>query len=223
MAGMGVEALAYLGRQTARGTAATGSYHTLPFFSHSIVPTEALTDERTLGIGQGRDPDSPDTDALSVAGDLVAPFYLHPIGHLLTMLLGNPVTTGSGGNFTHVWKSGQFGLPVYTLELQTPRHDHTRRLDQVLDLMANTMQVQFATGGVERATFGMMASDMVKAGGNRGRHAGGGTRPGHPPVAQGAGHHAGRQRRRPYRRWQFYLFEQHGTADLSEKQGAGGG
>lgn len=162
MSGMGVEALAYLGRQTARKSAATGNYHTLPFFSHTILPSEALTDERTLGIGQGRDPDSPDTDALTVGGDLVAPFYLHSIGHLLTMLLGSPVTTGTAGNFTHVWKSGLFALPVYTLELQTPRLDHTRRIDQVLDLMANTMQLQFATGGVERATFGMMAAKVNK-------------------------------------------------------------
>jgi hypothetical protein len=162
MSGMGVEALAYLGRQTARKTAATGNYHTLPFFSHTILPSEALTDERTLGIGQGRDPESADTDALTVGGDLVAPFYLHSMGLLLTMLLGDPVTTGSGGNFTHVWKSGKFGLPVYTLELQTPRQDHTRRIDQAIDLMANTMQLQFATGGVERATFGMMGADIVK-------------------------------------------------------------
>ena len=159
MSGMGVEAYAYLKRQTARGTAATGNYDVLPFLSHSIIPSEALTDERTLGIGQGRDPDDPDTDVLTVAGDIVVPFYLHPIGHFLTMLLGNPVTTGTT-NFTHVWKSGGHNLPVYTLELQTPRHDHSFRLDQVLDLQANTMALQLATGGVERATFGMMASDI---------------------------------------------------------------
>lgn len=162
MSGMGVEALAYLRRQTARGVAATGDYITLPFLSHSLVASEALTDERTLGIGQGRDPDSPDTDALTVGGDLVAPFYLDTVGYLLTMLLGQPETTGASGNFTHVWKSGKFGLPVSTLEMQTPRADRSKRIDQFIDLMANTMQLSYATGGVERATFGLIGADVKK-------------------------------------------------------------
>lgn len=163
MAGMGVEAFAYLKRQTVRGTAATGNYSVLPFFTHSIMPSAAFVEEPTMGAGQGRDPETPDTDSLSVAGDIVAPFYLESIGHMLTMLLGGPTTTGST-NFVHVFKSGGWNPPLYTLEIQTPRADHSRRLDQVLDMQANTMALQFGTGGVERATFGMMASDMVKLG-----------------------------------------------------------
>jgi Phage tail tube protein len=158
----GVEAYAYLARQTGRGVAATGSYHPLPYLSHSIQATEPPNAERIVGIGEGRDPGQPDRDTVTVAGDIVAPFYLHSAGLLLHMLLGDPTTTGASGNFTHVFKSGGWTLPVYTLETQTPRRDRTMRFDRTLDVMANTMQIQLATGGVERATFGMIASDQVK-------------------------------------------------------------
>lgn len=161
MAGMGVEAYAYLKRQTVRGTAATGNYSVLPFFTHSILPVESFREEPILGTGQGRDPEAPDTDSPTAGGDIVVPFYLESIGHMLTMLLGSPTTTGST-NFSHVFKSGGWNPPVYTFEIQTPRADHSRRMDQVLDVQANTMALQFGTGGVERTTFGLMASDLKK-------------------------------------------------------------
>ena len=141
------------------GTAPTGNYSRLPFFTDSLGSAMSLTDDPVLG--SGRDALQPALGAIDVSGDIVVPLDVRDIGFWLRLLLGPATVTGTGP-YTHVFKSGATTLPSVAMELSLPE---TPAFLMRAGVMANTMAIDFAPDGsaVPRATVGLLAKSETKA------------------------------------------------------------
>ncbi len=76
----------------------------LPLNSFGLAVTRAKNTAQTL-TGR-RDPVEPFDGNVEVAGDLVVPVDARAFGHWLKLLFGAPATTGSEGEYVHVFKPG---------------------------------------------------------------------------------------------------------------------
>jgi Phage tail tube protein len=104
----GTRAAALLKTETTFGVAATGNYNKIPFKSADVGSAQGLIASDLIGVG--RDPLTPGRDVIDVGGAMRVPVDLRNFGHWLRLLLGAPVTTGTGP-YTHTFVSGAATLP----------------------------------------------------------------------------------------------------------------
>lgn len=107
-------------------------------------------------IGEGADPGAMYLGFETGDGPVVAPFDSESVGWHLSLLLGDPVTTGTGP-YTHVWKSG--GATQWWTGGSTRGGVHFR----YTGLAYASMQLQLArASATQRATFQAVLRDEAK-------------------------------------------------------------
>ncbi|MDF1627033.1 MAG: phage tail tube protein [Parvibaculaceae bacterium] len=151
----------YYKKAASFGNVPVGNYAALAFYSSTLAATRPLEEDPVLGRGQW-DPADAVEGITDHAGQLAVPLCVNQLGHWLTLLLGEPVTSDdTGGDYTHVWKSGALTLPSGVAELAL-RND---LVHQHIGLMANSLSLSTArAGGYGRASFDMVGQKEVKLG-----------------------------------------------------------
>jgi len=153
----GADATLLAAFETTYGTPPDGSgdgvYRPLAFGRYALSAAKPLGYDPILG--QGRNAQDPFYEAVTVQGDIQIPVDLRGIGFWLRLLMGAPVTTGSGDPYTHVFKSGG-ALPSAALEL-THTQFATPYRAMAAGVKANTLQCTLARTGPSNATIGLIA------------------------------------------------------------------
>ena len=105
---------AFLMRQQADfdtpAAAGDGDFMLLPFYSLSMAPTEDVSEDDAI-IGDAF-PGEAVAGLRNLTGDITVPLGLQSIGWHLRGLLGNPTTSGSAPNHTHVFKMAAIPVPL---------------------------------------------------------------------------------------------------------------
>lgn len=104
--------------ETNYGTAPVSGFSRMPFATSNLGGEQPLLDSELLGYG--RDPLAPIKDALTVDGDVVVPIDARAWGFWLKAAFGQPTTTEDDGEFTHVFESGKWVLPSFSVEVGMP-------------------------------------------------------------------------------------------------------
>jgi hypothetical protein len=94
----------------------SGFFH-LPVRSNGLSLEQGLLEDDIVGT---RDPGDADLDNPVAAGDVGIPIDLEAMGFWLKGLLGAASTTEDTGVYTHVFESGSWSLPSFSLEKQLP-------------------------------------------------------------------------------------------------------
>lgn len=142
--------------QTDFATQATGDYVLLPGYSYTGGSRRPVEGETLLA--QGRNPGEALLGFESWDGEWVAPLRAETIGWHLRMLLGAPVTTGSGP-YTHVFTPG-------AVSHATVGRGAGATFFADLGVTWNTMRMQLRRASeTQRATFGLLGQREVKLGG----------------------------------------------------------
>lgn len=139
------------------GTAATGNYNQLPFYSFDLGSEQGLITPTVIGVGTTRDPGAPIKDVIDVSGSAVVPVDLVNIGHWLKLLLGVPVTTGAS-DFTHTFKSGGT-LPSYSFETAMP---DVPEYPLNVGVRGASIAFDFSPSGEARATVAMIGQGETR-------------------------------------------------------------
>lgn len=107
-------------RQSAFDTQASGNYLPLEFMSETLGEQKAYQDDPRLGraLHNRYDAQRPAPGLVTHGGPLAVPLDLSQIGVWLTMLFGNPTTSGTSPDFTHTFVSGAAQLPSATIEVE---------------------------------------------------------------------------------------------------------
>lgn len=149
-----------LKREATDGVKATGDYHGVSVISAAInTPGQFLQNDL---IGQGRDAERQDEDVADTAGTIVIPVDYRAIGHWLTMLLGPPTSSASGGGFNHLWKSGADALPSYSIERQ--QVDTTPKMYFLTTgVKGQSFSLQVLPRGAVQMSIPIMASRTVRS------------------------------------------------------------
>lgn len=144
--------------ESAYGTAPGSGFIKFPFIRSTLGAEQGLIADDLLGTG--RDPAAPSRDVLTADGDLVVPVDLRNFGHWLKLLLGAPATTGTTGNYSHTFGSGNWTLPSMAVEVGFPEVPHFAVL---AGLMANTLSLTMQRAGTVSATIGCRAQGETTA------------------------------------------------------------
>ncbi|MFH5927152.1 phage tail tube protein [Roseomonas xinghualingensis] len=150
----------YVKRQTNDETLATGNFEQLPVLSFGLGASQGLGRDDVLSAGIGRDGGDPYLEGLEVGGNAVVPLDLIRTGMWLTLLLGNPTTSGTT-DLTHVWKSGATSLPAWTVEKAFPA---VPSYDSYLGVKGNTLSLDLAPTGPANMTVGLLGLSETTAG-----------------------------------------------------------
>lgn len=140
----------------------TGSWWALDAYDRSDGETRGREDDPLLGRGGAhnkRDPMASAPVLPNGAGQLIVPMCLRQIGFWLRSMLGDPVTSGTTPNYTHVFESGKDSLPYLAQSkfLAAGMYRRTR------GLIVNTMALSLEkASGYPRATLGVMLRDEAK-------------------------------------------------------------
>lgn len=103
---------AFLARQQAAfgapEAAGAGKFYLLPFYSLNMAPTEEVTEDDAI-VGDAF-PGAAVRGLQNLTGNIEVPLGMASIGWHLQGLMGTPVTSGAGPDYTHVFKMA--GLPT---------------------------------------------------------------------------------------------------------------
>jgi hypothetical protein len=155
----GASAKLYMKKESTYGTAATGNYANVPFFSVNLGAEQPLITPTVIGASSNRDPGAPIKDVITVSGDVEVPVDANNLGFWLNMALGAPTTTGTT-DFTHVFKSGGATLPSYTVEHAMAS---VPNFAQIVGAMAGGFSMNFSPSGEARSTFQMVGQGQTNA------------------------------------------------------------
>jgi len=144
------------------GTAPSGNWTQLNFKTFDLSASQGLIDDPVLGNLARRTSGDPALDTVDVTGSAVVPVQLAGIGHWLRLLLGAPLTTGAGPDYTHTFKDGAFTLPSNSFEVDfvdpTPNE-----FSVITGVKANEMSLDFSPSGPADATFSLLGQGETLA------------------------------------------------------------
>lgn len=143
-----------------RETASVGNFISVPVTALSITPEQNLLENDLLGLG--RNAQRPERAQTNIPGSVTVPVDLRYFGHWLNMLLGAPVTTGTGP-YTHVWSSGGAVPTFYSIEQGHPDAASPAYLMSV-GVMATGMRLNFASGQTATASFDLSTYQQTSSG-----------------------------------------------------------
>ncbi|MBI4968175.1 MAG: hypothetical protein HZC25_08675 [Rhodospirillales bacterium] len=152
----GANALMLAAFETTYGVAPATGFVKFPFVSSSLGSEQGLIDSDILG--QGRDPAAPSRDVIKVEGDIVVPVDLRFFGHWLKVLLGAPITSGTGP-YDHVFGSGAMTLPSLAVEVGMPE---VPAFFLIGGVRLNSMALNFQRSGHANATFNAIGQGEAK-------------------------------------------------------------
>jgi hypothetical protein len=118
-----------IGREAIYGTPPAGNWLKTFVYTFGLRPSRPLENDQLLGAGLStpRDATEPAPGLTSHSGAVDVPLDMRHLGYWLTLLFGDPVTTGSGSPYTHVFTSGAAQLPSFTIGSRvngaSPRHE----------------------------------------------------------------------------------------------------
>jgi len=158
----GADAKLYAKTESTFGTAVSGDYAQLPFFSLDLGATAELVDDPALSATAEvtRDATGVYLGRSTVAGQAVVPVDLESFGVWLRLLFGAPTTTGSS-DYVHTWVSGAAALPSMTMEKALSR---VSKYSLLTGVKGNSMSIVGGTEQKPRATIGLMAQDETTSG-----------------------------------------------------------
>ena len=113
----GARAQMALAFETIYGTPPVSGFTKMPFATASLGAEQPLQASELLGYG--RDPVEPIKDALTADGNVVVPIDAEAYGFWMKGAFGAPTTTGEGP-YTHVYASGNWSLPSFSVEVGMP-------------------------------------------------------------------------------------------------------
>ena len=137
--------------ETAYGAPPVGGYIGFPFVSSDLGAEQPLEESDLLG--NGRETYDPTYGVITNDANTVVPVDVRYFGYWLKLLLGNPTTTGSTGEYSHLFTSGKAILPSMSIETQFP---DVPSFAMSYGIRANTMQIQMQRAGLLNATFGLV-------------------------------------------------------------------
>jgi len=114
----GARAQLALAFETTYGTAPASGFVKMPFATASLGAEQPLLASELLGYG--RDPVEPIKDALTADGNVVVPLDAEAYGYWLKGAFGAPTTTEGTDDFEHVFSSGSWNLPSFSVEVGMP-------------------------------------------------------------------------------------------------------
>ena len=134
-------------KESVYGTAPTGNYEKLSFFSSSLGAEQPLITDPILG--QGREPRAPFRDIITNTGDLQVPVEARDFGRWLQLLMGDPTVTSSAAN----------GSIAFTVN---PSAGHTITINGILwtFVASGATTAQTNIGGSLSATLTQLATDL---------------------------------------------------------------
>jgi hypothetical protein len=103
--------------ETTYGTPPESGYTNMPFASTTLGAEQPLQTSELLGYG--RDPLDPILDAVPADGSVTVPIDARAFGTWLKATFGAPTTTGTD-LYTHVFQSGSWSLPSFSVETGLP-------------------------------------------------------------------------------------------------------
>lgn len=109
----GARALQALAFESTYGVAPGSGFIQMPFARTTLGADQPLESSELLG--QGRDPLDPTKGVITAGGQVTVPVDVEAFGHWLKSVFGAPTTTGTGP-YTHVFQSGAWTLPSYSVE-----------------------------------------------------------------------------------------------------------
>lgn len=143
------------------GTAATGNFDQFPAFTFELSAQQPLQTDNLLSAGATRDQGAPYLDTLTVDGSARVPLDLFHFGKWCAAMFGDPTTTGSSPNYTHVFRSGATALTSWTVETQFP---DVPSFSLFTGVMVDGFEVDLAPSGTADATIRLVGRDETRAG-----------------------------------------------------------
>lgn len=144
--------------ETAYGTPPAGGYIGFPFVSSDLGAEQGLEESDLLG--NGREAYDPTYGVITNDGNTVVPVDVRYFGYWLKLLLGAPTTTGSVGEYSHLFTSGKVNLPSMSIETQFP---DVPSFAMSYGIRANTLQIQMQRAGLLNATLGLVGKGEDEA------------------------------------------------------------
>ena len=136
-------------------TPAAGNYQNIAYYTQSLGSETPLEDDPVLSQNGVRDPNDPAPGLTNHSGDIEVPLDLDQIGFWLTSLLGLPETTDdTGGNYTHVFKSGAETLPADTIEIALKANLFLQHVGCMVNTLSISTQRQAGYGRVRLGLLG---------------------------------------------------------------------
>lgn len=128
--------------------------------SNTLGREQALVEDDIVGR---RDAGDADLDSATLAGDVGIPVDVDGIGWWLKALLGAPSTTDSSGVYTHVFSSGAWSLPSFSVEKQLP---DVPSFEMFRGARAGQFRMSLQRGGRVNATVSVIAQAVDAPGGS---------------------------------------------------------
>ena len=145
--------------QTDFETPASSGSIQLPYYDESFDPGEDLEDDDEIrpDVDNERDTTEPAPTLANPTGNLNLATDINQILFWFKLLFGDPVTTGSGDPYTHVFKSGAATLPSATLEIPMGES----RWKGIIGAKANTFGFSFdKEAGYKKMQLGCVAREV---------------------------------------------------------------
>lgn len=156
---MGADAVHLFGKETTYGTAPADGYLQLPMRTFGLGADQPLEDDPVWNRGSSEASD-PSLGALTVTGDMSAPFDARGCGAFLAMVLGAPVSVEDDDLFVHTFKSG-LDIPSFTHQVGHPKLDVPRWRSN-LGVKAGGLQFPMARNGRLVGTIPLVGQKEVK-------------------------------------------------------------
>ncbi len=145
------------------GTAPTGNWAQLPFFSFNLGAAQSVDEDNPLGFGAGRDVGDPTAGLIEVKGNAVVPIDIYNTGTWLRLLFGTATVTGASNPYTHTWNSGTAAaLPSAAFEKQFPEASSAGIFMVNTGVKAGSLDVDFSPRGGAQMSIGLMGQAEVK-------------------------------------------------------------
>jgi hypothetical protein len=157
----GSRAKFYWIEEVTEGTSPGGNWAQFPAFSLDIDAVPGLQADSILSANTTRNAADAYQSVARVEGTAVVPADTVHVGWWMNWLLGDPTTTGTNPNYTHVFKSGGTSLPTRSIEKAFP---DIGRYEIAAGVRVNTMSLDFAPDGAAQLTFGLLCLTGTHAG-----------------------------------------------------------
>ena len=135
-------------------------FFTLPVMSNGLALEQGLIEDDIVGT---RDPGDADLDNPVVSGDVGIPVDVEALGFWLKSLLGAASTTDDTGVYTHVFTSGGWSLPSFSIEKQLP---DVPSYEMFSGCRSNQYRMSVQRGGRLNATVGVIGQGAATPAGS---------------------------------------------------------
>lgn len=148
--------------ESSYGAGASSDLIKMPFVTTTLGSERGLVPDDL--VGTGRDPLDPIEDVTNTGGDHVVPVDLRYFGHWLRLAMGDPVTAGTTGAYTHTYGSGSWDLPSLAAEIGFPEVPAFPMVDGI---MCNSLALSLTENGFANATLNLIGRAETAAGSTR--------------------------------------------------------